>query len=144
MTKRMYIFTNIILSIITVTIIGIILMMTIPCKVLTFEDDKLPITNHTVKAGDIVEYQVKCTKYRNLPAVVNRQLMNSYIYNYTPTVGNISVGYSDRKIQINIPDYAEAGIYFVRITYEYQVNPLRKEKITKDTETFMVIRDEEE
>ena len=140
MNKKMYIFTMIFLGIVMCLILIVIAMMTIPVKALTFEDDKFPITSHEIKPGGIVEYAVKGTKHNDLPATVGRQLINSYIYNYTQVVGNLPIGSFDKKVQLNIPEYAESGIYFVRITYTYQVNPFRKEVIVKDTETFMVIK----
>lgn len=140
MTKKTYVSTMVFLSVVTILILGIIAMMIVPCKVLDFKDAKYPVTTPVVKTGGVVEFQVRLTKYNDIPGTVSRQLMNSYIYNYSPIVGQLASGEVDKLVQIEIPTYLEPGTYFLRSIYEYKVNPLRTERYVHDTESFEVIK----
>jgi hypothetical protein len=125
---------------VVIFILSAIAMMAIPVKVLEFKDVKYPVLTPVVKAGGMLEYKAHVVKYKNLEGLVTRQLINSYIYNYTPVTGQLPCGESDRNIQIELPTYIEPGIYYIRIVYSYRVNIFRTEKYIQDTETFTVIQ----
>jgi hypothetical protein len=120
--------------------IVLILVMTLPCKVLEFPNDKYEVITPVVKAGGEVTYRMQYEKFKPFVGTASKQLINDIVYSYLPAVGQASVGITDKEVTLEIPDYISPGIYFIRTVYTYKVNALKTVTYTHDTVTFEVVR----
>lgn len=111
-----------------------------PYKTLEFKQDKFPIINKTIHAGDLLFYSVDYCKYTDLPALVARHIVNGYDYTMTPTVTDRPVGCHSVIISFILPKETPPGKgYHADMIYQYQVNPLRTILIKHSTENFEVL-----
>jgi len=101
-----------------------------PAKVLT------PV----VKAGGKVQFEVEYCKNRDYACTVNRILQNDLRYYYTPMKSNIGKGCGKVVFSLDIPEYVPVGKYTIQTNNEYDVNFLRKQTYTYETEMFEVIK----
>jgi hypothetical protein len=121
--------------------VSALVMMIVPVKVLKFTDNEYPIINTApIHPGDIVTYRERVWKYKEYPVTINKQLINSYVYHYTPVDGYLPTGFSDKLVPMQLPLYIEPGLYFFRIVYTYKINPLKVVTYIMTTEEFMVVK----
>ena len=120
-------------------VFGIVLFV-YPYKIISFEDEIFPVTTPIVKAGGQVQYEVSSIKYMNIHGTVTRHLIDTYVYSYPSIETKASVCKTSRIVTLDIPTYAEPGIYHVKTVYTYRVNFLKTITYTKDTEVFEVIK----
>jgi hypothetical protein len=142
MGKKMYISLMTFFVLAVFFFLGIIGLLVYPYKVLSFNYDKAEVITPIVKAGDEVRFKVDYVKYGNLYGTVARQLVNEYVYYYSPVITSTPPGHIVRTMAVTIPSNAEPGIYFIRSTYVYRVNFLREITYVKETENFEVIDNE--
>jgi hypothetical protein len=122
--------------------IGVVAMVK-PYNVLTFTTEKYKILTTDIHPGDTIKMQVDVIKNLQYPIRVSRQLVNHYVYLYAETVGNNPVGPIDNIVLINLPEYAETGIYYIHSIYLIKVNSLREVTYNHDSETFEVTKNDE-
>ena len=94
--------------------------------------------NHFVKAGERVEFVSDFCKYYDIEGTVNKQLVNNYLYYYTPYVAKYPVGCQQIIISEVIPEFAPPGDYFLRVSFTYKINFLKTVTHTIETEHFTV------
>ena len=137
--KATFVVTVVFFSFIFLLIAGMMIMIWTPCKVLRFPEEKYKILTPKVEAGECVTYEIYSIKYKRIPGTASRQLINNYVYDYSPIIGNAMVGENHRKVKLKLPVFAEPGIYFIRTIYIYKINIFRTETYVHDTENFLVI-----
>jgi hypothetical protein len=96
-----------------------------------------------VHQGETVFYDFHADKKLSLPCIVSRQLINHYITTLAPiAMSNIKLGKTVSAIGVQIPMYAEPGIYYIHNTYSYVVSefPRRTVVVTADSELFEVVK----
>ena len=101
------------------------------------------VTHQTTKSsynrGDVVEVYVNLTKHRNLPAIVQWNLMDARFYPYVARRGVLPVGDQELVVPVEkIPMHIPSGEYYFTGTVTYQVNFLRQLVFTIKTNKFMV------
>jgi hypothetical protein len=111
-----------------------------PFKILTFEYDKFPVLTPVVKAGDVVVFRSKWYRYSCAKGTVSRQLVNNYLYYYSPMPTLSNKGFNDKKIPLKIPSDVEPGEYFIRNIYTFKIHNFRIIEYVKDTESFKVVK----
>lgn len=110
-----------------------------PIKIIEFKDDKFKIIKPVVKAGGTVCYAVNIVKYKDIPAIMSRQLVNGYSYSITTTESNLPKGNINIIESVELPKYVEPGKYHIITTYTYNINKFRSIVYTHNTEEFEVI-----
>jgi len=127
---------------IIILMIGIILAFTFfmvyPFKVIEFNDDKFPVENEIVRAGEYAIVQIDLDKNIACPAQISKQLVNSIVYTYPVVVSNYPVGNADLILPVKIPEYAETGLYHIIFTYVYHLG-FRELTYSNETVMFNVI-----
>jgi hypothetical protein len=128
-----------VLVIVFISIITITALSIFPRTVLEFENDKYEVINKEVKAGDLVYYRIKQYKKYDVVGHIDKQLIDTYIYNYETVSGSLDKGYIDNIVSLKIPDYAEPGIYYIKITFIYKLNMFNTITQVQTTENFNII-----
>lgn len=101
---------------------------------------KSPITvdKKNYNAGDTLTYTVDYCKYKSLPATLYRSYVDGVIYNIASIVANNPTGCHVTHPTTLVPNLP-SGVYFIRLVFVYQVNPLRTITKTIETEPFNII-----
>jgi hypothetical protein len=121
-------------------IVGLVIFwMLYPYKPIMFKDNTFPVFVKTVKQGSFAYYTTNYCKYMKIPALVTREFANDLIFVTPTTVSNREMGCHTINIAVLIPAELPPGVYVMRQRYEYEVNPIRKITIIKDTESFKVV-----
>jgi len=99
--------------------------------------------SYQIKAGDIIEYEVKFTKYIDVSAEVTtvlRQIDNGYLYPYpTPMITRMPVGSYHYKTDWPIPRATPKGRYVIVRTYRHFVNVFQTVTTTVTSNEFDVV-----
>ena len=141
MSKKTYISTLVMLTIILFSIVAFTALRIVPARVISFCSPKYEVLTPVVKAGEFVEYRIELIKYKEIPGTVSRMLVNSYIYTLTPTDGNLPIGPNNQILRIPIPNFVEPGLYYINTVYKYPTNfGFRTEVYSHNTETFEIIK----
>ena len=112
-----------------------------PYKLIVFNNLPLKVLNKTVKAGEVLVYSTDYCKFTNIIPEVKKTFVNDIIYSIpTGTVLAKEKGCRIINVQIDVPKNLPPSRYILKITYEYQVNPIRKVNIYVQTELFEVIK----
>lgn len=114
-----------------------------PVKILVYANHPFTVLNDnkTVKAGDILIYEVDYCKYKNVSAMIDKQFINDVILETPDLEGNLTVGcFQKTSMTTLVPIIAPPGKYHLNIIATYRVNSLRTEVITHETEEFTVIK----
>lgn len=119
-------------------LVSFMIAMLYPYNLVDYHYDKYKVLTPVVKRGENVVFESEFYKNTNLPATVSRQLINSNIYVYSDVVINNPAGPNKLKMTIQIPDFVEPGIYYIKSTVRYKVNFLRTITYVNDSETFQV------
>jgi hypothetical protein len=96
-----------------------------------------------VKAGGILVYKITYNKKMDIQGTLTRKLVNSYKMDLMDSRVTAPVGKDCDMIPVNIPSFADPGIYYLWWSAEYQVNPLRKITVSVESEKFEVINNHE-
>jgi hypothetical protein len=123
----------------TALILLVTFWMNYPYTPIVFQDKEFPIGNTIVKRGEMLFYTANYCKKNNLPAKVTRSYMNSIIYVTPTTITNRPSGCNSLIIGTIVPSELPPGKYFLEMSYQYQVNPIRKVTVIQNTEEFEVI-----
>jgi hypothetical protein len=110
-----------------------------PYKTIEFTDKVFPISNKIVKRGEAIRYTANYCKCIDKEALVTREFRNELIFVAPSTINNRPSGCHSLVIQTIIPEELPTGKFTMRMTYQYQVNPIRTITIIQDTEEFEVV-----
>ena len=115
-----------------------------PYKLFVYNTSPMKVINTTVKIGEDLRYIADYCKYTSkIPTSVKRQLVGGYAYDLpVSTSSNFPQGCG--KIEVAIPMYLpismRTGKYRIKVTGEYQANPLRTWGYEVYTEEFNLIK----
>ena len=112
-----------------------------PYKPIVFNNLPFQVENTTVKVDDLLIYDVDYCKYDSLLPTVSRTFVDSLIFLVPAEVATPkALGCHKIKASILIPKALPAGKYILKITYTYQVNPIRTFDVKVETHEFTVIK----
>lgn len=101
----------------------------------------MTVDNKVVKTGDFLTYNADYCKYSTLIPEASKTFVDQIIYNIpSEVVVAKPTGCKVIKLQTLVPMNLPAGTYTLKITYRYQVNPIRPIDISVETESFQVVK----
>jgi hypothetical protein len=115
-----------------------------PRKIVEFNTNPMEVVTKEVERGGSLIYVADVCKYVNIPALTSTSFRNGLIYTATIPADNIytnkDVGCAKTPQVAKVPNDLPVGEYIFRIVLVYELNPIRKESFTIETEPFLVIR----
>ena len=115
-----------------------------PYRLFTYTTSPMKVLTPNVKIGGDIVYVANYCKYTNkIPISVKRQLVGGYAYDLPiSTSSNFPQGCG--QIEVSTPLYVPASVkpgkYKIKVTGEYQANPLRTWSYEVYTEEFNIIK----
>lgn len=106
----------------------------------TVDIKRVELVTPKVKAGENLVTKVDFCNYTNAPRTINKQLRNSVVITLEPVRapgGESRCGTVD--IITHIPSNVMAGKYFLSVSTEIKLNPIRTDNIKWDSPTFEVV-----
>jgi hypothetical protein len=111
-----------------------------PYKVLVFNNEKFPMIQTQVHAGDMLTYEADYCKYMDLPATVTRHIINGFDYTMPSTITDRTMGCHVINVSFILPKETPTGKgYRAEVIYKYEINPLRTIIIKHSTVDFEVL-----
>lgn len=110
-----------------------------PYKPLVIKNNPMPTYEKQVRAGDFLSYDVDYCKNTELPALVTRAFVDDVVFASPQIISDNEKSCRKHTVKIMIPNIPP-GKYFVRITYTYEVNPIRSVTVTAYTQNFEIIK----
>lgn len=98
------------------------------------------VVNKTVHQGEVLQYGIEYCKYTDVQSVVRRQFVDGIIYATPEITANLKKGCGKAINTITIPHNLPVGDYYLDITIDYQMNPIRNIIHNAKTEMFSVIK----
>ena len=111
-----------------------------PYEPIVVEPIKIMNKDRVVQQGGTLIYRLAYDKKINIQSTVKRQLVNTYTITYTNVPGVARPGKGVAHTSLPVPKYASPGLYVLRWSSTYQVNPLRSITVSLDSEQFQVIK----
>lgn len=96
------------------------------------------VQQKTVKSGSHMTYEIDFCKNMALSAEVTRSFVNGIVFNTDTITINNPAGCKTNFVSIQVPQEIPSGVYRLRSTWVYKVNPIRDIVITMDTNTFEI------
>ena len=110
-----------------------------PYKIITFEQPVRVLTPE-VKRGEHMTYEVVFCKYTKKMPLITKTFVDGIIYQVPEGVARQNdMGCNTNLVQMYIPKALPAGEFYVEINYRYELNPIRTEDITIQTERFTIL-----
>ena len=111
-----------------------------PYKPLEVKCIKILDEDQIVHPGEKVTYQLEYMKYMDIPATVNRSLVNNIVLNMPSFMSSVPLGHGVVKNNIDIPSFADPGIYKLVFVFDYEVSsfPKRIVRYRAESNTFEV------
>lgn len=98
----------------------------------------LKTDKQTYNAGDILYYTLDYCKYTKAPVHISRAYVDSVIYSTPDIEAQNPTGCRKSLISIPVPNLP-TGMYYLRVSYSYEVNPIRKITSTFNTNLFQIV-----
>jgi hypothetical protein len=96
------------------------------------------VKESTVQSGKPLTLEVKYCKYNKITPLISTAFVDGIIQYISDTSLSIPAGCGTNNVIINVPQEMNSGIYAIRRTWVYQVNPVRKIYITRDSNKFEI------
>ena len=121
-----------------------------PYNLLEVHNNPMPIASNETTAIDGVKYPVVTagnigyfcfdrTKHQQKSSKAFETLINDVTIHLASYESNVEVGRKSGRKPFKVPNWADSGVYFLRLTIIYpKVNPLRTIKYQFDTQKFYV------
>jgi hypothetical protein len=112
-----------------------------PYKPIVFNNLPMKVANKVVKVGTPLIYTSDFCKYDTLIPLASKSFVDDIIYN-TPAEVVVAKpkGCNVLTFQTLVPETLPPDDYVLKITYKYQVNPIRTVDVLVETEQFQVIK----
>jgi len=124
-----------------VVVAGQILWMMFGPQNIMWQEEPIRVENRVVKRGDSVVLHFNYCKYKPYTADVSIYLVDNTIFSLRTVKSNLGVlCRDDLKYPIMIPETIEPGIYHIRETLDFHINPLREVSYNYDSEVFEVTK----
>jgi hypothetical protein len=109
-----------------------------PYKPITFNEPHQVLTKE-VKRGEHLVYQVNyCKNTKSIPTIT-KIFVDGIIYAVPEIVAvDRETGCNIQQVQMYVPKALPDGEFYVKISYKYQVNPLRSITVVTQTEKFTI------
>lgn len=109
-----------------------------PYKPIVINKEPIKVITKEVKKGDILIYELDYCKNNKNKVEISRSFVDGIVF-ATPTVTTENpLGCTVSNISIQVPETLPNGEYYLKVSYSYQVNPIRKVSVDSTTETFTV------
>jgi hypothetical protein len=93
-------------------------------------------------ANDILLYNLNYCKNSDVIVTVSRGFVDGVIYSMPDVSASNPEGCRTTEIQVQVPNLP-TGKYKLRVTYTYQVNPIRRFSLTYFTNEFSIVETNE-
>jgi hypothetical protein len=111
--------------------------------IIIFKDDSHRMTETVLHQGDETTYLVDYCKFENPPATVEKFFIDGITFRSADAVSKLQLGCHKELVPLSIPTTLPPGQYKYQIIAAYQVNPIRKLILVRETNQFTVLRAEE-
>lgn len=139
MNKIFCVFSWAVISILMISVLVVTYWSIYPYKIIEFREGNGTILNTSVKAGEIIKMRQTQCKYKSLYADINRQFVDTLVFQVNPVMTNRPVGCFDVIELVQVPISLPTGKYRIRTTISYHVNPIRHQTYQVLTNEFTVI-----
>jgi hypothetical protein len=85
-----------------------------------------PINSPTVEVGETIYFTADYCKYKQIPATINRTLINNSIIFITEQHTNLPAGCNKQNVPVQVPLFTPPGEYYIQSVINYKVNALRE------------------
>jgi hypothetical protein len=113
-----------------------------PYKIVEYFDLPYIIDVPVLQAGDTLTYHFKYCKHTDLTPKIQRDYVDGIIFKSSNTFSLAKKGCGTVYINEKVPETLPGGYYYLQVTIEYQVNPIRKITYINRTQQFQVITKE--
>lgn len=115
-----------------------------PYEIFVSNVNPMKVVTKKVRIGENFTYIADYCKFTDLiPTRIVRQLVDGYAYDLPVSQSN-NFPKGCRKVEVTIPltlpNTVKAGTYHIKVTGEYQVNPVRSWTYVLETEDFELIK----
>jgi hypothetical protein len=112
-----------------------------PYQTLVVNTNPAEVVTPYVERGQYLQYILDFCKYSNAPVTVHRTLDDGQIVFLQDTEGQLPLGCrSTISSNVIIPQTINTGVYYLNVTADYQVNPIRTVSVHYVTQKFTVIK----
>jgi len=111
-------------------------------NIISFENpDSLQIDKQEYRPWDRIIYTMTyCKKYR-LVWLVDRSLVDWYRITYNQITSDLPEWcHTVKSADLVVPSFASASTYYLDISAEYKLNPIKTQKVNLKTQPFKVIK----
>jgi hypothetical protein len=129
-----------ILGLALIIIITFVYWLTSPYRILSFNTGNGTLVNKTVKNGEYLQMHQNSCKYMDIESNINRQYIDSIVYQVPPSTNNRPMGCSEKIEYVYVPKTLPAGNYYLNTVISFSVNPIRKIKYTVISDTFTIVK----
>jgi hypothetical protein len=106
-----------------------------------WQEEPIKVSPKIVKAGDFVTLSFNYCKYKEAVGDVSIYLVDNQIFSLRTVQSALPIGCrSDLKYPIQIPPTVSPGVYHIRETLDFHLNPLREVHYSYDSEDFEVVK----
>jgi len=109
-----------------------------PYKVVEFKEP-IHILTPIVHVGENLIYELDYCKHVDIPATLSKEYIDGVVYAAPPVVVNNPKGCGIKNGITLVPNLLE-GVYSMRFSYSYKMNPIRTITIVVESEKFEVRR----
>lgn len=115
-----------------------------PYKTLVIENEQaggVPVITTTLHPGDPLQYYLNYCKYVDLTSTVYRTLVDGQIITLQTSQGTLPIGCDNNHIvsTVSVPETINPGRYYLSVSVDYKVNPIRTVRTTYRTQYFDVV-----
>lgn len=101
----------------------------------------IPVLTSMIEPGEPLQYELDYCKYTNRPAVVHRSFMDGQIILLQDSSGKLPTGCHKTLVKTAIvPETINPGEYYLDVSVDYTINPLRTITTHYRTTEFTVVR----
>lgn len=135
----MYCASMVIIAVAILILIHFMYQAIFPLK--TVEINHTDIRTPIVRAGSTLEFELDWCTYGQYPVTVHRRMVDGFVFTLpeTETTTPPRGCYESIIRSVEIPDVTPSGTYYIQIELVIQVNGLRDEIVSFETDTFEVI-----
>jgi hypothetical protein len=99
----------------------------------------LPVVNSVVHPGEAIKYELNYCKYTDKPSVVRRTMIDGQVITLVDSPGRLPTGCHKATVKTAIvPETINPGNYYLDVSVDYKVNPIRTQTIHYRTQYFQV------
>lgn len=103
------------------------------------DTNPIQVDTPIVHPGEPLSYKLYYCKYTDLTATVRRTLLDGQVITLVSTPGQLPTGCHTVTVKTAVvPETVNPGDYYLEVTVEYKINPLRTEYIKYHTNYFKV------